>query len=192
MRHGRKFNHLGRKVGHRKALLRNMASSLILHKRINTTLAKAKALQQYVEPIINRTKGNEVKEDKMNASRMAFRYLQDKTAVKELFENVAEKVAERNGGYTRIIKLGTRLGDNAELAMIELVDFNTLYTQNKGAASTKKKRRRRGGKSGETETTASAVEVIEENTIVETSAEITNEDVVENNESESENDKKEE
>ncbi|MBI1183289.1 50S ribosomal protein L17 [bacterium] len=168
MRHGKKVNHLGRKAGHRKAMLRNMASSLILHKRIKTTVQKAKALQQYVEPVITKTKGNEVKEDKMNASRTAFRYLQDKTAVKELFETVADKVAERNGGYTRIIKLGTRLGDNAEMAIIELVDFNEMYTQSKGAATgSKRKRRRRGGSSSantEAETVETPTAVVEETT----------------------------
>lgn len=163
MRHGKKFNHLGRKVGHRKAMLRNMASSLILNKRIKTTVAKAKALRQYVEPVITKAKGNESGDDLMNASRVAFKYLQDKHAVKELFASVAGKVAERNGGYTRIIKLGTRLGDNAEMAIIELVDFNEMYTQSKSATKTSKRRRRRGGKktedtAEETETTA----VIEE------------------------------
>ncbi|MBI3143260.1 MAG: 50S ribosomal protein L17 [Bacteroidetes bacterium] len=143
MRHGKKFNHLGRTAPHRKAMLRNMASSLILHKRITTTLAKAKALQRYVEPVINRSRGNEEMVDIMNASRYAFRYLQDKTAVKELFAAVSGKVTDRNGGFTRIVKLGTRLGDNAELAMIELVDFNEIYTQNKGAATAQKGRRRR-------------------------------------------------
>jgi large subunit ribosomal protein L17 len=158
MRHGKKFNHLGRKVGHRKALLRNMASSLVLHKRIKTTLAKAKALQQYVEPIITKARGNDSGDDLMNASRVAFKYLQDKTAVKELFTNVASKVAERNGGYTRIIKLGARLGDNAELAIIELVDFNEMYTQSKStSAGGSKRRRRRSGKKSE-ETTAELLE----------------------------------
>ena len=151
MRHGKKFNHLGRKVGHRKAMLRNMASSLILHKRIKTTVAKAKALRQYVEPVITASKNNEVKEDKMNASRLAFRYLQDKTAVKALFEEVSEKVANRNGGYTRIIKLGKRLGDNAEMALIELVDFNDLYTQGKASATAFKRKRRRKSKAANVE-----------------------------------------
>lgn len=143
MRHGKKFNHLGRTAPHRKAMLRNMASSLILHKRITTTLAKAKELQKYVEPVINRSRGNEEMVDIMNASRYAFRYLQDKTAVKELFAAVSGRVTDRNGGFTRIVKLGTRLGDNAELAIIELVDFNEVYTQNKGAVSAQKGRRRR-------------------------------------------------
>ena len=163
MRHGKKFNHLGRKVGHRKAMLRNMASSLILHKRIKTTVAKAKALQQYVEPVINKAKGNDSGDALMNASRLAFRYLQDKHAVNELFSTVAGKVAERNGGYTRIIKLGTRLGDNADVAIIELVDFNDMYTQSKSASTSSKRRRRRGGKSSN-ETVVETAEAITEET----------------------------
>ncbi|MFY0674542.1 MAG: 50S ribosomal protein L17 [Bacteroidia bacterium] len=158
MRHGKKFNHLGRKVGHRKAMFRNMASSLILNKRIKTTVAKAKALRQYVEPVITKAKGNESGDDLMNASRVAFKYLQDKHAVKELFTSVAGKVADRDGGYTRIIKLGARLGDNAEMAIIELVDFNDMYTQSKSAGKTSKRRRRRGGKKAEVSETVSEVE----------------------------------
>lgn len=192
MRHGKKFNHLGRKVGHRRALLRNMASSLILHKRITTTLAKAKELRKYVEPIITTSKaaGN------INAPRLAFRYLQDKAAVKELFTEVSGRVAERNGGYTRIIKLGNRLGDNADMAIIELVDFNELYTQNKSAGTgTKKKRRRRGGSKANTttETTetvveeaAETIEPIEETPAVEAVAETEVETVEETEASESE------
>ena len=138
MRHGKKFNHLGRKSAHRKAMLSNMAGSLIEHKRIVTTLAKAKALRVYVEPLITKSK-----EDTTHNRRTAFRYLQNKFAVSELFGEVAQKVADRPGGYTRIIKLGTRKGDNAEIAMIELVDFNDLYVKEGGK---KKRRRRRGGK----------------------------------------------
>lgn len=164
MRHGKKFNHLGRKAGHRKAMFRNMASSLILNKRIKTTVAKAKALRQYVEPVITKAKGNESGDDLMNASRVAFKYLQDKHAVKELFTSVAGKVADRDGGYTRIIKLGARLGDNAEMAIIELVDFNDMYTQSKSATKSNKRRRRRGGKKSETsaDQTESMVDVEEE------------------------------
>ena len=119
MRHGKTINHLGRTASHRKALLSNMASSLILHKRITTTLAKAKALRKFVEPLLTKSKL-----DTMHSRRTVFSYLQDKEAVKELFSTVSDKIAERNGGYTRIMKLGFRLGDSAEIAMIELVDFN--------------------------------------------------------------------
>jgi large subunit ribosomal protein L17 len=133
MRHGKTFNHLGRTASHRRALLSNMASSLILHKRITTTLAKAKALRKYVEPLMTKSK-----HDNTHSRRTVFSYLQDKEAVKELFTSVADKIAERNGGYTRILKLGFRQGDNAEVAMIELVDFNE-FTQ----VSPKKKTTRR-------------------------------------------------
>jgi len=136
MRHGKKFNHLGRTASHRKAMLSNMAASLITHKRINTTLAKAKELKKYVEPLVTRSKT-----DSTHNRRMVFSYLQDKEAVTELFREVSVKVADRPGGYTRIIKTGTRLGDNAEMAMIELVDFNEIYTNAKKEA---KKSTRRG------------------------------------------------
>jgi len=142
MRHKKSFNHLGRKVGHRKAMLTNMAASLIEHKRITTTVAKAKALKIFVEPIITKAKT-----DSMHARRMAFRYLGNKYAVTELFSVVSPKVGDRPGGYTRIIKTGFRLGDAAEMCMIELVDFNEIYTT--GSAKAKKTRRRRGGKSTE-------------------------------------------
>ena len=122
MRHGKKFNHLGRKVGHRRALLSNMATSLILHKRINTTVAKAKALRKYVEPLITKAK-----DDSTNSRRVVFSYLQNKESVSELFGGVASKIGGRPGGYTRILKTGTRLGDNAEMCLIELVDFNETY-----------------------------------------------------------------
>lgn len=142
MRHGKKFNHLGRTASHRKAMLSNMASSLILHKRINTTLAKAKALRKYVEPLITKAKT-----DTTHSRRMAFSYLQDKVSVQELFGPIAEKVSTRPGGYTRIIKTGIRLGDNAEMCMMELVDFNELMLQDTDAAKAKSTRRsRRGGK----------------------------------------------
>ena len=135
MRHGKKFNHLSRQRGHRKAMLANMACSLIEHKRINTTVAKAKALKQFVEPLVTKSK-----EDTTHNRRICFAYLRDKYAVTELFREVAAKVGDRPGGYTRIIKLGNRLGDNAVMAMIELVDFNTLY--NGGKKEVKKTTRR--------------------------------------------------
>ena len=135
MRHGKKFNHLGRKAAHRKAMLANMACSLIEYKRIKTTLAKAKALRLYVEPLITKSKN-----DTTHSRRMVFSYLKQKEVVTELFGDVASKVAERPGGYTRILKLGNRLGDNAQMAFIELVDYNETYTTDK---PTKKKTRRR-------------------------------------------------
>ena len=122
MRHGKKFNHLGRTASHRKAMLSNMASSLVIHKRINTTVAKAKALKKYVEPLVTRSKT-----DSTHNRRMVFSYLQSKDAVTELFKEVAMKIGDRPGGYTRIIKTGNRLGDNAEMCMIELVDYNEIY-----------------------------------------------------------------
>ena len=138
MRHGKKFNHLGRKVAHRKAMLANMACSLIEHKRINTTVAKAKALKQYVEPLI--TKG---KDDSTHSRRVVFSYLKQKETIKELFSAVAAKIGDRPGGYTRIIKTGNRLGDNAEMCMIELVDFNEVYTNGKETKKTKTRRRKK-------------------------------------------------
>lgn len=126
MRHGKKVNHLSRQAGHRKAMLANMACSLIEHKRINTTVAKAKALKVYVEPLITKSK-----EDTTHNRRIVFSYLKSKYAVTELFRDIAPKVGDRPGGYTRIIKLGNRLGDNADMAMIELVDFNELYNGGK-------------------------------------------------------------
>ena len=139
MRHGKKFNHLSRQTGHRKAMLANMACSLIEHKRINTTVAKAKALKQFVEPLITKSK-----EDTTHNRRICFSYLRSKYAVTDLFRDVAAKVGDRPGGYTRIIKVGNRLGDNADMAMIELVDFNELY--NGGKKEEKKAKSRRGGK----------------------------------------------
>lgn len=138
MRHGKKINHLGRTASHRKAMLSNMASSLILHKRINTTLAKAKALKKYVEPLITKAKN-----DSTHSRRIVFSYLQDKETLQELFGTVAEKVAARPGGYTRIIKTGIRLGDNAEMCMMELVDFNELLLQDTSAEKAKTTRRSR-------------------------------------------------
>jgi len=141
MRHNKKFNHLGRKDAHRKAMLANMASSLIEHKRISTTVAKAKALRMYVEPLITKAK-----DDTTHSRRVIFSYLQDKNAVSELFREVAAKVADRPGGYTRILKTGNRLGDNAEMCIIELVDFNeAMMAAKEEAAKPKKRRSRRGG-----------------------------------------------
>ncbi|HNR15407.1 MAG TPA: 50S ribosomal protein L17 [Chitinophagaceae bacterium] len=152
MRHGDKVKNLGRKKAHRDALLSNLACQLIQYKRIVTTTAKAKALRVYVEPLI--TKG---KENTTHQRRVVFSYLQDKEAVKELFSNVAEKVAGRPGGYTRIIKLGFRPGDNADTAMIELVDFNEIYGKGKGEVkATAKKTRRSGGAKKKTEATDKA------------------------------------
>ena len=142
MRHGKKINHLGRTDTHRKAMLANMASSLILHKRITTTLAKAKALRQYVEPLITKSKS-----DTTHSRRTVFSYLKDKEAVTILFREIAEKVATRPGGYTRILKLANRLGDNAEMSIIELVDYNTTFTQGAEVGAAKKKSRRGGAAS---------------------------------------------
>jgi len=138
MRHGKKFNHLGRTASHRKAMLANMACSIIEHKRINTTLAKAKALRKYVEPLVTKAK-----KDETHNRRIVFSYLKDKYAVAELFNNVATKIGDRPGGYLRIIKLGNRLGDNAEMAMVEFVDYNEIYNADKAP---KKKTTRRGKK----------------------------------------------
>ena len=149
MRHGKKIAHLGRTASHRKAMMANMASSLIEHKRINTTVAKAKALKKFVEPLITKAKS-----DTTHNRRVVFSALRNKYAVSELFRDIAEKVADRPGGYTRIIKVGSRLGDNASMALIELVDFNDTYVTDK---PTKKRSRRRGGKK-QAETAPAAVE----------------------------------
>ena len=141
MRHGKKFNHLGRQTAHRKAMLANMACSLIEHKRINTTVAKAKALKQFVEPMITKSK-----EDTTHNRRIVMSRLRQKDAVTELFRDVAVKVADRPGGYTRIIKLGNRLGDNADMAMIELVDYNEIYNAGKKEKKTTRRSRRGGSK----------------------------------------------
>ncbi|MEZ5070656.1 MAG: 50S ribosomal protein L17 [Bacteroidales bacterium] len=151
MRHKKSFNHLGRKSGHRKAMLANMASSLIMHKRIETTTAKAKALKRYVEPLVTRSK-----EDNTHSRRVAFSYLQNKEAVAELFREVGAKVGDRPGGYTRIIKLGHRLGDNADMCLIELVDFNETLMAEKSAAKKSASRRRRGTKAKSDKPEASA------------------------------------
>ena len=155
MRHGKKIEHLGRTASHRKAMMANMASSLIEHKRINTTVAKAKALKKFVEPLITKAKS-----DTTHNRRVVFSALRNKYAVSELFRDIAEKVADRPGGYTRIIKVGSRLGDNASMALIELVDFNDIYITDK---PTKKRSRRRGGKKkAETAPTAVEAEVVED------------------------------
>ena len=163
MRHGKKVNHLSRTDSHRRAMLANMASSLILHKRITTTLAKAKALRVYVEPIITRSK-----DDSTHSRRTVFSYLQNKEVVSILFRDIAAKVADRPGGYTRILKMGNRLGDNASMALIELVDYNEIYTSGE-SVSEKKSTRRRGSKSKKADDAPAAVvaaapqaEVVEE------------------------------
>tara|TARA_B100000963_G_scaffold73656_3_gene61657 strand:+ start:18561 stop:19151 length:591 start_codon:yes stop_codon:yes gene_type:complete len=167
MKHGKKFNHLGRKAAHRKSMLANMASSLIEHKRISTTVAKAKALKQFVEPLITKSKN-----DSIHNRRLAFSALRNKYAVSELFRVVAEKVSDRPGGYTRVIKMGNRLGDNASMAMIELVDFNEVYNKEKsvGKKSTRRSRSRKKGENIQTTVPAEAVkeqspENIEEETL---------------------------
>jgi len=167
MRHGKKVNHLSRKKGHRRSLLSNMACSLIEHKSISTTLAKAKALRVYVEPLLTKSKT-----DSTHSRRTVFSYLQNKDAVSELFRDVAPKIATRNGGYTRIIRTGYRLGDNAEMCMIELVDFNEVYTKEETTKTTR--RSRRGGKKSAVSTTSSeapAVEATEEAPAVEATEE---------------------
>jgi large subunit ribosomal protein L17 len=156
MRHGKKVNHLSRKTAHRKAMLSNMACSLIEHKRINTTVAKAKALKQFVEPLITKSKS-----DTTHNRRLTFAQLRSKESVTELFREVASKVGDRPGGYTRIIKLGNRLGDNADMAMIELVDFNEIYDAS-GTEAKKTTRRSRRGKSKDTNPTEEKVEATNE------------------------------
>ncbi|WP_153799258.1 50S ribosomal protein L17 [Foetidibacter luteolus] len=170
MRHGDKINNLGRTKAHRDALLSNLASQLIVHKRIVTTLAKAKALRTYVEPLVTKTKKNASQTEIMHQHRVVFSYLQDKEAVKELFTVVGPKIASRPGGYTRIIKLGIRPGDNAEKALIELVDFNEVYgkTAVKADEPAKRTRRSRGaGKKAEAATAATAAPAISEAEVVE-------------------------
>ena len=157
MRHNKNFNHLGRKTAHRKAMLSNMACSLIEHKRISTTVAKAKALRQFVEPLVTRSK-----EDTTHSRRVVFSALGNKYAVSELFRSVGPKVASRDGGYTRIIRTGNRLGDNAEMCMIELVDFNDIY-----GTEAKKKRSRRSRRGGAKAAAAPAVEAAATDAVVE-------------------------
>jgi large subunit ribosomal protein L17 len=161
MRHGNKINHLGRKTAHRKALLMNLSNALILHKRITTTVAKAKELRKHIEPLINKTKL-----DTTHNRRILFSYLQDKESIKELFGVIADKVANRPGGYTRIIKLGFRKGDAADIAMIELVDFNDIYVKEIKETTTKT-RRGRAKKSA-----VAAEEIAANNDLVEDVAEI--------------------
>lgn len=176
MRHGKKVNHLGRKSAHRKAMLANMACSLIEHKRINTTVAKAKALKQFIEPLITKSKAenNQTTEKGTHNRRIAFKNLRDKYAVTELFGSVSDKVGERPGGYTRIIKLGNRLGDNADMAMIELVDYNEIYNAGKAAKKKTTRRSRRGKKADE-----AIVEKATETVVVEEGAEGVTEEVKE-------------
>ncbi|MXO34231.1 50S ribosomal protein L17 [Apibacter sp. B3889] len=152
MRHGKKFNHLGRTASHRKAMLSNMAISLILHKRINTTVAKAKALRTYIEPLLTKSK-----EDTTHNRRTVFSYLQSKEAVTELFRTVATKISSRNGGYCRIIKTGFRLGDGADTALIELVDFNETYNSGESNKKVTRRSRRSTKKADSAESTSEAV-----------------------------------
>jgi large subunit ribosomal protein L17 len=162
MRHRKKFNHLSRKSAHRKAMLSNMAVSLIEHKRINTTVAKAKALRSFVEPLINRAKT-----DTTHSRRMVFRKLQNKSAVNELFREISQKIADREGGYTRILKTGNRLGDNAEMCIIELVDYNENYYTDKAETSKKKRTRRGRTKKTTADVTENQEIIAEENDLVE-------------------------
>ncbi len=168
MRHRKKINHLSRTSSHRKAMLSNMAASLILHKRINTTLAKAKALRIYIEPLITKSK-----DDSTHSRRVVFSYLQSKEAVTELFREISVKVADRPGGYTRIIKTGARLGDNAEMCMMELVDYNENLLGDKGTAKAKASRRGRKKKKTEDAPVAEAVvvETVTEEVVEEVKAE---------------------
>ncbi len=165
MRHGKKFNHLGRQAGHRKAMLSNMACSLIEHKKINTTVAKAKALKKYVEPLITKSKT-----DSTHSRRVVFSYLKQKEAVTELFREVAVKVADRPGGYTRILKTGFRIGDNAEMCMIELVDYNENMLKDAKSKSTSKRKRRGGAKKAAAPKAEATTEVVEEAVVVEEEA----------------------
>lgn len=160
MRHGNKVNHLGRTTSHRRALLSNMASSLIVNKRLTTTVAKAKALRKYVEPLLTKAKS-----DTTHSRRIVFSYLQDKESVKTLFGEVASKISDRPGGYTRIIKLGqARLGDSAEMCLIELVDFNDLYTKEGTARKAKTRRGRRSAKKADAAASAEGTEAAEQET----------------------------
>lgn len=151
MRHGKKVNHLGRTSAHRKALMRNLAIALITHKRINTTLAKAKSLRGFIEPLVTKARNNTT-----HSRRVVFSYLQNKEAIKELFDTIAEKVGNRPGGYVRIVRTGFRKGDSAETAMIEFVDFNEVYTTGKADDKGGSRRRRRRGGSGKGGNTGAA------------------------------------
>ncbi|MCF6361668.1 MAG: 50S ribosomal protein L17 [Cyclobacteriaceae bacterium] len=189
MRHGKKFNHLSRTTSHRAAMLSNMASSLILSKRISTTVAKAKALRKYVEPLLTKSKT-----DDTNSRRVVFSYLQNKESVSELFNVVAEKIATRPGGYTRILKTGNRFGDNAEMCIIELVDYNDLMQKEAKEEKPKTRRSRRGGAKKEeaakveakAEEVISDAEVVEEEAKVEESTEETEKEETSNEENTSE------
>lgn len=163
MRHGNKVNHLGRKTAHRKSMLQNMACSLIEHKRIQTTLAKAKELRVFVEPILTKSK-----DDTMHNRRTAFAYLQNKYAVKELFGNIRPAIAERPGGYLRILKTGNRLGDNAEMCLIELVDFNTINSGKTATATSKKRRRQKKSSDVAATVVETVAPIAEETAVVET------------------------
>jgi large subunit ribosomal protein L17 len=174
MRHGKKFNHLSRKSAHRKAMLSNMACSLIEHKRIKTTLAKAKALRVYIEPLITKSKN-----DTTHSRRIAFSYLKQKEAITELFSDIATKVSDRQGGYTRILKLSNRLGDNAQMALIELVDYNEEYTTNKPKKS-KSRRTRKKNLDQSTITESNKDNIIEDVTSSEIIDVATSENVEEN------------
>ena len=176
MRHGNKVNNLSRKTAHRKAMLSNMACSLIKHKRINTTLAKAKALRVYVEPLLTKSKT-----DSTHSRRIVFSYLNDKESVAELFRDIAPKIANRPGGYTRIIKTGYRLGDNAEMCMMELVDYNELYTTEPTKKTTRRSRRGKSGNSAGSEVASkeTSAEVVEEATSAEVVEEAPSAEVVE-------------
>ena len=180
MRHGKKFAHLGRKTAHRKYMLANMACSLIEHKSINTTVSKAKALKRYIEPLITKSKT-----DSTHNRRIVFSYLKNKFAVTELFRNISVKIGDRPGGYTRIIRLGNRLGDNASMALIELVDFNTIYNVNKEPSSKRRRRKKKGNLSTEAVVEETVVEeaVVEEAVVEETVVdEVSNDEKKENSE----------
>jgi large subunit ribosomal protein L17 len=172
MRHRKNFNHLGRQTGHRKAMLANMANSLILHKRITTTTAKAKALRCFVEPLITKSK-----DDSTHSRRIVFSHLQDKVAVSELFREISPKISDRPGGYTRILKTGTRLGDSADMCIIELVDYNENMLSTKDAKGKASRKRRRSGASSKEKTESTPVAKVKESTVVEDNTEIS--DIIE-------------
>lgn len=181
MRHGKKFNHLSRTASHRNAMLSNMATSLIVNKRISTTLAKAKALRKYVEPLLTKSK-----DDTTHNRRVVFSYLQNKESVQILFDEVSEKIANRPGGYTRIIKLNSRLGDNADMAIIELVDYNELLLGDTAADTKKTRRSRRSGAKASTDTVKETKEKVEEPK-AESTEEVKN-DAADNNEADTNKD----
>jgi large subunit ribosomal protein L17 len=172
MRHGKKNNHLGRTASHRAAMLSNMASSLLLHKRINTTVAKAKALRVYIEPLLTKSKT-----DSTHSRRIVFSHLQNKEVVTELFREIAPKIANRPGGYTRIIRTGYRLGDNAEMCLIELVDYNEVYS-NEAAKKTTRRSRRGGKKADEVVSTENSTEEVANDSVEDASSDETSTDEV--------------